>query len=407
MVVLVALSRRKPAPGVAAVAVGRQDLTAVVATNGKVEAVNPVLIGAEMNTFVTEVDATEGKPIKKGQLILKLDTSDAEAQLARNRQALLDAQEALRAAHAGGSADVLAALDADQRKSDADVERLRNAQAALERLAAQQAATSDEVNLNRLALTRAEATAQQLAKKREELARRARLDAETAQLEKERAQAEIASLEKKVRQGELRAPVDGTLYYLPARAGAYVHTGDRLAEIADLQRLRVRAFVDEPELGGVEQGQPVVVSWDAVPNQTWTGRTELVPKTVVPRNTRSVGEVLCSVAPPPSGGQALIPNINVNVRILIHQAKNALVVPRGAVQGDGPNRFVYVVSGSEIGLSPGTQMLRRRAVRLGISSATSFEVLEGLKEGEEVALPGDIDLADGIQVRALTRRGSS
>ena len=97
----------------------------------------------------------------------------------------------------------------------------------------------------------------------------------------------------------------------------------------------------------------------------------------------------------------------MNVRILIHQAKNALVVPRGAVHGDGPNRFVYVLSGSEIGLSPGTEVLRRRAVRLGISSATSFEVLEGLKEGDEVALPGDIDLADGIQVRALTRRGSS
>ena len=407
VVMLVWLGRRTPAPGVAAVAAIRQDVTAVVTTNGKVEAVDPVLIGAELDTFVTEVAATEGQAVRKGQLILKLDTTNAEAQLAHDRQLLLDAQEALRAARAGGSADVLAQLDADQRRSDAEVERLRSEQAALQRLAARQAATPEDVNQNQLALTRAEATSQQLARKREELARRSRLDAQTAQLETERARAEIASLEKKVRQGELRSPIDGTLYSLPVRAGAYVHTGDRLAEIGDLQHLRVRAFVDEPELGGVAAGEPVVISWDAVPNQDWTGRTELVPKTVVPRNTRSVAEVLCTVDPPAAGGQALIPNINVNVRILVRQEKNALVVPRGAVQGSGLNRYVYVVSRSELGLSPGTQVLRRRAVRLGISSATSYQVLEGLQEGEEVALPGDTELADGIKVKALTHRGSS
>ena len=407
VVVLVWIGRRTPAPGVAAVTVSRQDLTAVVTTNGKVEAVDPVLIGAELNTFVTEVDATEGKPVRKGQLILKLDTTDAEAQLARNRQALLDAQDTLRAARAGGPAETLAQLEADQRKSDAEVERLRNEQAALQRLAARQAATTEDVSANQLKLTQAEATAQQLARRREDVARRARLSLETAQLEVDRARAEIASLEKQVRQGELRSPVDGTLYYLPVRAGNYVHTGDRLAEIADLQRLQVRAFVDEPELGGVEQGQAVVVTWDALPSQHWTGRTELVPKTVVPRNTRSVAEVLCAMDAPRPADQALIPNINVNVRIIEHQAKNVLVVPRGAVQGNGPDRFVYVVSSGEMDLSPGTQVLRRRAVRLGISSATSFEVIAGLKDGEQVALPGDAELADGIQVKARTRQWSS
>jgi HlyD family secretion protein len=404
VVVLVWFSRRAPVPGVTAVSVERQDLTAAVTTNGRVEAITPVLIGAELNAFVTQVDAVEGRPVRKGQLLLKLDTSDAEAQLARDRQTLLDAQEALRAAQAGGPADVLAQLDADQKKSDADVARLRSEQGALARLAAQQAATSEEVNQNQLALTKAEATSQQLAKRREELQRRARLDVETAQLQIERARAEIASLEKKTQQGELRSPVDGTLYFMPIHTGDYVHTGERLAEIADLQRLRVRAFVDEPELGGVEPGQPVVVTWDALPSQSWKGTTELVPKTVVSHNTRSVAEVLCAVD---NAGGALIPNINVNVRILVHQAKNALVVPRGSVQGNGANRFVYVVSGSERGLNPGTQVLRRRAVRLGISSATSFEVLDGLKEGEEVALPGDAELADGIKVKALTQHWTS
>jgi len=402
VVLLVLWSRRAPVPGVGAVTVLRQDLTGIVITNGKVEAIGPAVIRAEMNAFVTAVEVTEGRLVRPGQLLLKLDTSEAAAQLARTRQTLLDAQEALRSARAGGRADELAQLEADQRKSEAEVERLRGQQASLERLAAQQAATQDEVSRNRLALTTAEATAKQLAARKDELKRRARLDIETSQLQVDRAKTEIDSLEKKLRQGDLLAPMDGTLYLLPVHVGDYVHTGDLLVEIGNLAHLRIRAFVDEPELGPVAPGQPVIIAWDALPNRKWAGRTEQVPKTLVPRGTRSVGEVLCSVD---NASQDLLPNANVSVQIIVHEVKNALVVPRGAVRDEGDHRYVYVVE--EGGLGGTTQSLRRREIRLGISSATSFEVLQGLKEGEEVALPGDVDLSDGIKVRAVSQKKPS
>ncbi len=397
---LVWLGRRTPVPGVGAVKVVRESLTEVVTTNGIVEAIDAAVIRAELNAFVTQVNATEGKQVHKGDLLLKLNTSDAEAQLARTRQSLLDAEDALRAARAGGPADQRAQLEADQVKAEADVARLRSEQASLERLAAQQAATPDEVSRNRLALTRAEATAQEITARKQDLARRAKLAVETSQLQVERAKAEIASLEKMVRQGNLTAPIDGTLYMFPVHVGDYVHTGDLLAEIGSLEHLRVRAFVDEPELGPVAPGQRVEITWDALPNQTWAGRTELVPKTVVPRNARSVGEVLCSVE---NSGQNLLPNANVGLRIIVRQAKDALVVPRGAVRDEGDHRYVYVVEGGG-GLGVNTHVLHRREVRLGISSPTDFQVLEGVSEGEEVALPGDVDLSDGIKVRAVIQR---
>ena len=397
--VLVWMSRRTPVPGVGAIRVLRQDLTEVVNTNGRVEAIEPAVIRAELNAFVMKVGATEGKQVGTGDLLLKLDTSEAEAQLARSRQSLLDAEEALRAARAGGPPDERAQLEADQRKSDAELERVRAQQASLERLAAQQAATPDEVSRNRLALAQAEATAKQIAARKDDLARRARLAVETSQLQMERASADIASFEKMVRQGNLTAPIEGTLYLFPLHVGDYVHTGDLLAEIGNLTHLRVRAFVDEPELGPVAPGQRVLITWDALPNQSWEGRTEQIPKTVVPRNTRTVGEVLCSVE---NSSQNLLPNANVSVRIIVRQAKNALVVPRGAVRNEGERRYVYVVE--EAGLGGTTQLLHRREVHLGISSAANYEVLDGVREGEEVALPGDVDLADGIKVRAVIQR---
>ena len=398
VVVLVWVGRRAPVPQVGAVRAVRQNITETVITNGKVEAIHPSVIRAELNTFVLQVAATEGKPVHKGDVLLKLDTTDAEAQLARTRQTLLDAQDALRTARGGGPPDQRAQLDADQKKAEADVERLRADQAVLKRLAAQQAATADEVGQNQLALVKAEATANEIAARKEDLARRARLAVETSQLQIERAKAEIATLEKQVRQGDLTAPADGTLYLLPVHAGDYVHTGDLLAEIGNLAHLRVRAFVDEPELGPVEPGERVVITWDALPNRSWDGVTEEVPKTVVPRNTRSVGEVLCSVE---NASQNLLPNANVNVKIIVREAKDTLVGPRGAVRDEGSLRYVFLVEGRGLG---DTSVLRRREVKLGISSATSFQVLDGLQEGDEVALPGDVDLADGIQVRAETQK---
>jgi len=395
---LVWLSRRPRVPGVGAILVVRQDLTEVVNTNGKVEAINPAVISAELNAFVTQVGATEGKLVHKGDFLLKLDTSEAEAQLARARQTLLDSEQALRDARAGGRADERAQLEADQRKTQAEVERLRSLQASLERLAARQAATPEEVSENQLALTRAEATAKQIAERKDDLERRARLGIETSQLQVDRARAEIASLEKQVNQGDLTAPIDGTLYTFPRHVGDYVHTGEQLAEIGSLAQVRIRAFVDEPELGPVAPGQRVQITWDALPNQTWEGVTELVPKTVVSRGTRTVGEVLCSVE---NSSQNLLPNANVGVKIIVRQAKNALVVPRGAVREEGDHRYVYVIADGTLGVT--TAVLHRREVRLGTSSASYYEVLGGVREGEEVALPGDVDLADGIKVRAVVQ----
>jgi multidrug efflux pump subunit AcrA (membrane-fusion protein) len=85
----------------------------------------------------------------------------------------------------------------------------------------------------------------------------------------------------------------------------------------------------------------------------------------------------------------LMPNTNVNVLIRVRERQNAVVVPRGAVRVEGNRRVVYVLEGNR---------LRLREIRVGISSATKFEVLEGLKEGEQVALPGDVILRDGLEV---------
>ncbi|MGA2099329.1 MAG: hypothetical protein ABSH39_23845, partial [Candidatus Acidiferrum sp.] len=167
-------------------------------------------------------------------------------------------------------------------------------------------------------------------------------------------------------------------------------------EMADLHKVRVRAFIDEPELGALEADEPVIITWDALPNQTWVGKTEIIPKQVVPHGTRSVGELLCGVN---NDKLELLPNINVNVRINSHERNNVLAVPRGAVASDGGHRYVFVVKKNELGV--GKSRLEKREIKVGIADATSYEVVSGLQEGEMVALPGDTDLRDGMAVQVV------
>src|SRR5262249_32784946 len=164
---------------------------------------------------------------------------------------------------------------------------------ATERLASKQAATGAELAQATLALERSEAKRDALAKKREALRVDSAAQEKVARLAVRQSEEAVRVLEEQVDSGSVRAPVDGVVYALPAKRGAGVDPGTVLASVADLAALRLRAFVDEPDLGSIEPEQLVEVSWSGLPNQIWQGRVLRVPKTVVSRGDRTVGEVLC------------------------------------------------------------------------------------------------------------------
>jgi HlyD family secretion protein len=391
---LVRLSGREPVAKIAAVTPVRDNLVSSISSNGKVEPISPFVMRAPLDTFVEKVTGVEGQPVKKGQLLVELNVRDARAQLDDAEARLLRAQDELRAARGGGKPDESARVTAELAKAQGDRDRLLRNHDALQRLIEKQAATRDELAVNDLALSNAQAEVKRLSAAKQEFERGVKLDAGRTALQVQQIQSEIASLRAKVASARITAPTDGTLYSLPAKTGDYVKTGDLLAEMADLHRVRVRAFIDEPELGGLVPNEPVKITWDALPNRTWTGRTEVIPKQVVPRNTRSVGELLCAVD---NQKLELLPNINVDVKIHSNERTNVLTVPRAAVDAESGHRYVFVVTKSALGKS----RLARREIQLGIADSTNFEVISGLQENEMVALPGDAVLHDGMAVKIV------
>jgi HlyD family secretion protein len=397
--VLIRVSGRQPVAKISATRPFRQSIMSSITSNGKVEPIAPYVVRALSDTFVQKVDATEGQKVKKGQLLMTLNVKDASAQLAAAQRRLLAAQEELRAAQAGGKTDTAAQVTSDLAKAQADRDRLQREHDSLERLLAKGAATKEELAANDLQLAKAAADVDRFAAAKQEFTRQVTLDGSSSALAVQQAQSNVAELQDKVRQGKITAPVDGTLYSLPAKAGDFVKTGDLLAEMADLHRVRVRAFIDEPDLGGLEPGLPVKITWDALPNNTWPGKTEVIPKQVVQHNSRSVGELLCSVD---NGKLQLLPSTNVNVKINSRERINVITVPRGAVETENGKRYVFVVKSSV-----GRETLEKREIQVGIADATNFEVVGGLGGNEIVALPGDVDLKEGMTVKVVNMDNSN
>ena len=381
------VARRGQDPSVQLAVVTQEDLSSTITSNGRVEPISPVTARAEFPTFVEKVLATEGQAVHQGQVILTLDASDIRAQLAQAQAGLLTAQISLQNARAGGPPDEVAQLDGDLREAQVEAANLERTHQSLQQLVAKQAATQDELAQNEAALAKARTSVQVLEEKKKSLKERAGSDAEGAALRVSQAQSLIQSYGEKVRSATIVAPSDGTLYSLPVHQGDYVRVGDVLAMMADLRHVRVRAFVDEPDLGGLEPNQQVEVTWDAKPGITWMGHTEQIPKQVVPRGERSVGEVLCTVD---NAKLDLLPNVNVDVRILVRKRNGVLSVPRAAVLEDKGQYYVYVFNNDKI---------QRRNISLGIASASKYEVVAGLAVNDRVAIQGDQPLHDGMSVR--------
>jgi multidrug resistance efflux pump len=345
VVVLVLVAVRRPPPAVPMVQVTRADVSQTIASNGKVEPIDPMIARAEFPTFVSRVAASEGQALRRGQLILTLDASDIESQLAQARADLITARTSLRNAQAGGQPADLAQLQSDLAQAKADVASFERQQKTLSALLAKQAATQDEVAKNDTDLAKAQARLQSLQQRQDAMKVDSGSDAERAQLRVKQDEDQVTSLQEKLKSATVTAPADGTLYSLPVHTGDYLKVGDELADMADLRKVRVRVYVDEPDMGMLTPNQTVQVSWDALPGRMWTGKTEQVPKQVVPHGMRSVAELLCAVD---NSKLELLPNTNVDVRILVRESKNALVVPRGAVRDENGQRYVFVFDGEEV-----------------------------------------------------------
>ena len=381
------VSHRDDAVPVRTAVVEQTSIRSVVSTNGKIEPVSNFEAHAPVAASVRRVLVKEGDSVKKDQLLLVLDDADARAQAARAQTQLRAAQADLSASERGGSQEEVLSLEAQLVKANNDHDSAQRNLASLKKLQQEGAATAGEVREAENALASAEAQLtflRQKQTKRYSNADLARVGAQRAE-----AQAAYEAAQDVLAKSNVRAPFDGIVYSLPAKQGGFVAAGDLLLQVADLRKVVVRAFVDEPDVGRLIPGDPMEITWDAVPGRVWRTTVTAVPSTVKLRGSRNVGETTSIVD---NKDLKLLPNINVGVTIVAAEHSNVLVVPREAVRMDDSKPYVLQVAGHE---------LKRREVETSLSNLTEVEVTRGLAAKEVVAIGSwnGKTIGDGTQVK--------
>lgn len=237
---------------------------------------------------VVERPVMEGQPVKRDQLIARLDDVEQRQQLALREAELAAAQATLADLEAGSRPQEIAAAEAALRSAEAEQHRAQVDFTRQSELLKQAAISTREFDA---ADAQLKVTAARVAEARERLAlvrEGARPQAiAQARARVQQAQAAVALAQTQVENTRLLSPLDGVVLSHVAEPGEFVSPGTPIVTVADLAHVWVRAYVDQRFLGLLKHGQKVPVRTDAFPDRTFQGtvgfissEAEFTPKSV-------------------------------------------------------------------------------------------------------------------------------
>jgi HlyD family secretion protein len=389
VIILASFMGRDDSVPIVAAKVSRAPIRSVVATNGRVEPVSNFEAHAPVGTTVKRLLVKEGEHVKKGQLLVELNAASARSQAAQAMAQVKASDADIHALQQGGTHEEVLANQAQLVKARGDLDTAQRNLDALKKLQQTGAASLGEVKSAQNQYDAAAAQVKLLESRQKE--RYSQPEVERVQAEHNQAQSAYSAAEDVLSQLVIRAPFDGVVYSLAVKQGAYVNPGDLILQEADLSKVLVRAFVDEPDIARLTPGDRIEVTWDAMPGRIWTGSVSAIPSEVKAHGTRNVGETTCIVG---NTDYKLLPNTNVGITIVTAERNNVLTIPRESLRLDDSTPYVYQVVNN---------VLRRTTVQTGLTNLTKVEITGGIPENSLVAIgsTNNKPLRDALPVRVI------
>jgi HlyD family secretion protein len=318
-------------------------------------------ISSQIAGKVTSVGFQTGDPVKAGDVLMQLDTSSLDAQLAQTEASLQSAEAA--AGVAGNQAAV-------------DKISLNSAQESYNRVKALCDSGADsQSDLDNA--TNALDTAQ----KQYDNAAGPALD--QAQAAISTAQANIDGINVQLRESTIVSPVNGVLASRNVEVGEVVSAGVAVMSVADDSSLKLTSTVTQDILPQLALGQEMDVAVDSFPGQVYQGTiTTLGPIAV------STGELFPVEVTIKNDGK-LMAGLSAHASASVQE--RGIVVPTTAVVQNEGASYVYVIQNG---------VARMTAVSTGLKSDKDTLILKGLTAGEAVAVNNTEALADNLPVSA-------
>jgi Multidrug resistance efflux pump len=274
----------------------RQDLSSIVTASGEIKPRNYINIGANTIGRLTNIYVVEGDRVKKNQVVAKLESIQAEADVSAQRAAVGSAQADSAASEASVNAanEAVSTAQATVDRTKADLERAETDFRRAEQLYTNKLVARQEFDQKKSALEA------QTAALREAQAR-----VQQAVAQKQQISAQLSASQRRISQiqANLRraadvldkysaySPIDGVVTNLPVRVGETVVPGiqnsaaSTIMTIADMSTITAEVKVDETDIVNVKLDQLADITIDAIPNKTFKGKVIEIGNTAILRST--------------------------------------------------------------------------------------------------------------------------
>lgn len=379
----------RPAPRPQTAKVIQQPLAVWSSFQGTVEArkVTTIMSKLPRTAIVVEL-VREGARVSKGDVLARFDTSALERELLKLERDYLSARAELDGVLRAKQPIELRALRLKLLETEASLAAEQEYLSASAELLTEGLVSEPEVEQQKLKVAKIreqlDALKQQIALTKQHL--------HPSELELVMAKITASEQEMKLVREQLRntvvtAPADGVVVYSPIHLGTEFRTirvGDTVYEnqpfilLPDLTDLVVRCDVPEAEISRIHEGNRAQVEPLAYPGLRIEGRIETVGSVAQALPGRpSWQKFVPIVIGLETADSRLKPGMSVTAHVLSYYRQAALVIPRASVQWKSGAAFVRV---------PRDQGYETRQVKLGQADEARYEVLEGLKAGDEVLL---------------------
>jgi HlyD family secretion protein len=393
--------------------VERGPLIASISATGNLNAVTMVLVGSQVSGTIKELDADFNTPVRKGQIVARIDPAlfeaavdqaradvaaaestvlNQEAQVEQARTNVENARASYAEAVAQSSKAEVAVVDARRTLERQTALFQRDLVAAADRDVAQTAhdsalAQHESAQAHERALSSAIQTAEAQQRVQEATLR-------TARNQVKQKQAALAQAQINLDHTTIRSPVDGVVVNRAVDVGQTVAAtlqAPTLFTIArDITKMQVETSVDEADIGRLHGDTPVVFTVDAFPGETFTGVVSQIRK--APQVVQNVVTYTVVVAVPNPTG-TLLPGMTANVRFVAARRDDVLKVPNTALRfrppsagGPPPDQRPANVQAStgQVWALEGDRPVAI-PVALGITDGTFTEVVSGnLSAGQDI-----------------------
>ena len=405
----------------------RQDLTATVTASGEIKPKNYINLGANTQgpAPITEIMVKEGDHVHKGEVVARLESVQASAVVAAQKASIDSALSDSAASEAGlkSMQDAVRTAQATLERNRTELERTklnidRASQLYKDKLIAKQDFDQKKAEYDTAIAAIGEAEARLAQAKSQEAQARQQLD--SAQMRVAQLRASLTQVNDVLEKYFVTSPIDGMVTNLPVRVGETVVPGienspsSLIMTVADMSVITAEVKVDETDIVNVSLGQVADVTIDAMPNKTFKGHVTEIGNTAILRSTGLAAsqsavsnqeakdfKVVIALDNPPDD---IRPGLSCTGKVITATRQHTLTIPiqaltvrtRGDLEPASKKKGVQAASKPD----PAAEKAKKEEIQgvfvikngraefqqvgTGITGATDMEVLNGLKEGDQI-----------------------